>query len=142
MSDVLPETGLETERIVCPSCAALIGANEVFCPECNAPISLIANADPLQSIRTEGFLLGKATEGKPKPIVLIGVWVMFFPGLIISALVSFSIIYGGSGTGASGFLFFWGGIGLSVVFAVILFKVTRNYLRKSDANDEQEDQEV
>lgn len=126
--------------ILCPSCASTIGANEMFCPTCGAPIGTLATVDPLQTIRAEGFLLGKATEGRPKPIVLIGMWIMFFPAFIICAIFSLSIIYDRSGEGASDFLFFWGGVGLSVLFGVMLFKVTRNYLKPAESkNEENED---
>ena len=134
------EFNKESSEILCPSCMSAIDPNETFCPKCGSPIGTLANADPMGSIRAQGFLLGKATEGRPKLIVLIGMWIMFFPALIGCAGLAISIIYNRAGTGASDFVFFWIGAALSFAFGVILFKVTRNYLKpiemKIDADTE------
>ena len=118
------------DNILCPSCGFSIDVNEVFCPKCEAPISLISNVDPMQIIRAEGLLIQRATERRPKLIVLIGVWILFFPFPIVGLLVVADVILNGSGQGMAGFFFFWGGIALSILGIAILFKVTRNYFRK------------
>ena len=72
----------------------------------------------------------KATEIRPKPIVVIGVWILFLPFLVGSMAVAIDILLKGSGSGAVGFVFFWIGVGLSVLSLAFLIKVTGNYLRK------------
>ena len=131
------EFDIEAAGILCPSCSAIIDPNETFCPECGSPISTLATVDPLQTIRAEGFLLGKATEEKPRLIVVTGMWIMFFPALIGCAGLAISIAYNRSGTGASDFVFFWIGVGLSLAFGVMLFKVTRNYLKPGELKKEE-----
>ncbi len=122
---------------LCPSCAALIDTNEMFCPECGAPISSVATLDPMQTIRAEGFLLRKATEGKPKLIVVIGVWLLFFPFPIAGLLIAANVAINGLGTGMAGFFFFWGGIALSIIGIAIIFKVTRNYFKEGPPRDKE-----
>lgn len=114
--------------IVCPECGGRVGSDRVACPICNAPIGVSGNLDPMAAIRGEGRALVRATEIKPKFIVVFGVWLIFLPMLIGSVALSFDVISTGTGSGASGFIFFWGGVGLSILSAAFLFKVTKNYL--------------
>lgn len=137
MSIDLSEIDQTAEVIVCPACGLQIGAANVFCPNCGAPLSLLAHVDPIQSIRTEGLMYAKAIDAKPKFIILVGIWVIFLPVLIGSLMLSGSIIIGGIGSGMSGFIFFWAGIALAAVSFVMLFKVTRNYFRAGESGDEQ-----
>jgi hypothetical protein len=82
--------------------------------------------DPVNTIRTEGFLLNKALQRRPSLIVLIGIWLTHFPMLVASVGVAiYMILYM---HGMAGFLFFWVLIGLSCLAFVILYRVTRNYL--------------
>lgn len=120
----------ETTLIVCRECGRRVGSDRVVCPICNAAIGPAGNLDPMNAIRGEGHSLVKATEGKPKFIVVFGVWLIFLPMLIGSAAVAIDVASTGTGSGASGFLFFWGGIALSILSAAFLFKVTRNYLKE------------
>lgn len=119
----------EEEGSVCPSCAAFIGINEVFCPECHAPISLLAGTDPLQSIRAEAFVYGKVVNSRPKSLILIGVWALCVPWALICGLYSFTMFSEGMGSGLAGFILFWIGIALTLIPIVLIFKVTRNYMK-------------
>lgn len=128
------------EGTVCPSCAAFIGINEVFCPLCRAPISLLSNTDPLQRIQAEGYLYGKVVDARPKPVILIGVWVLCLPWALLAVGFGLSFLVEAEGTGFGGFIFFWLWIAFAAIPSVILFKVTRNYFRLSPRNlDEEED---
>lgn len=120
----------ETTLIVCPECGRRVGSDRAVCPICNAAIGPAGNLDPMSAIQSEGRALVKATEGKPKFIVVFGVWLIFLPSLIGSVAIVIDIMSDGSGSGASGFLFFWGGIALSILSAAFLFKVTHNYLKE------------
>ena len=116
--------------ILCPSCRITIDPRFVRCPGCNFSIGTTAGLDPLGSIYDEARVLVKATEIRPKPIVVIGVWILFLPFLVGSVAVAIDILLKGSGSGAVGFVFFWVGVGLSVLSLAFLIKVTGNYLRK------------
>ncbi len=113
--------------ITCPSCAALNSASEAFCEECGAPIGARVTLDPVQTIRAEGFMLRKSLEGRPRFIVLVGTWVLNLPVLLISLGAALYIIT--KWRGLSAFVFFWMLIGLSYIAFVILYRITRNYIR-------------
>jgi hypothetical protein len=113
-------------QITCPSCQALIDAHESFCRECGAPITTTATLDPMGSIQAQGFLLRKAVDGPPKPIVLIGIWALFLPALVGSAYMSVYLIT--QEHGLSSFVFFWVFVGIAYLSFRVLFQVTKNYV--------------
>ena len=121
-------------EILCHSCLTPNASFASFCDNCGAPIGTTATLDPIQSINTQGFLFRKALEGRPKPIVLAGLWLMFFPALVGSLYAAIRLIL--NRTGIADFFFFWVFVGLAYVAFVILYRVTRNYLtarRKIDS---------
>jgi hypothetical protein len=121
------------EEIICPSCLAPNAPFASFCDSCGAPIGTTAALDPIQSINTQGFLFRKALEGRPKPIVLAGLWLMFFPALLGSLYAATHFIL--NRTGLADFFFFWVFIGFAYVAFVILYRVTRNYLTARTETD-------
>ena len=124
-----------TEEILCPSCATPNALFETFCQSCGSPIGATANLDPIHSISVQGVLFRKAVEGRPKPLVLAGIWIMFFPLLLVSIYAAIRLAL--NRAGASDFIFFWAFIGLAYASLVILYRVTKNYLKaptKADAS--------
>ena len=122
-----------TEEILCPSCATPNALFETFCQSCGSPIGATASLDPIHSISAQGFLFRKAVEGRPKPIVLAGVWIMFFPLLLVSIYAAIRLIV--NRAGVSDFVFFWAFIGLAYASLVILYRVTKNYLTVPKGTD-------
>ncbi|MFL6467719.1 MAG: hypothetical protein ACJ72Z_07150 [Pyrinomonadaceae bacterium] len=116
------------ERLVCASCGRLIGVSDAYCPDCMAPTGGVSNLDPMQAIVSEGRLFSRATEGRQKPIVLIGVWILFLPFVLVGGFSAISILRQGLGSGFENFIFFWGAIGLAFIGFTVLYKVTTNYL--------------
>lgn len=119
----------ENEGFVCSSCGRLIEADEKYCQHCSAPTNNAFNLDPMTAIESEGHLFARAATGKQKPIVLIGSWIMFFPAIIVLTLFAFGTLSAGAGPPAADFVFFAIGILLAMAFGVILFRITRNYIR-------------
>src|SRR5215471_18605108 len=117
---------MKSDFVTCPSCQALNDRFESFCDSCGAPIGATATVDPVSIIHAEGFMLRKAVDGPPRTIVLIGVWIMFLPALVISAVMAIYLAVNFRGLG--NFVFFWLGLGLVFVSSVILYRVTRNYI--------------
>ncbi|HWP52843.1 MAG TPA: hypothetical protein VN476_01850 [Pyrinomonadaceae bacterium] len=115
-----------TDEIICPSCLTPNASFASFCDSCGAPIGTTATLDPIQSINTQGFLFRKALEGRPKPIVLAGLWLIFFPALLCSLYAATSLVL--NRTRFADFFFFWVFVGFAYVAFVILYRVTRNYL--------------
>lgn len=103
----------------------------VFCQYCNAALSLTGNPDPLQKISHEGVVYSKAVEGKPKPVVLIGVWILFFPVLVFSLIAAVSLAFEGE-SGSNAFLIFWLLIITSFFSLTMIYKVTRNYFKSGE----------
>jgi hypothetical protein len=125
------------ESIVCSSCGALINSGDEYCPTCSAPTAFAFNLDPMKMIESEGHLFVRAVEGRQKPIVLIGVWILFLPMFLFGAFFAITIIAQGFGSGLENFVFFWGAFGLAFIAFIILNRVTSNYFRpKSPAADE------
>ncbi len=114
-----------TEKITCVSCLAQNKQFDAFCHNCGSPIGAVAAIDPLQRIQTEGFFFRKMLEGRPKPIVLLGVWIIFLPLLLVSIGVAYSCIIR---RGPSDFGFFWMMVALSCLAFFFLYRVTKNYL--------------
>jgi hypothetical protein len=77
----------------------------------------------------------KALEGRPKPIVLAGLWLIFCPVLLGSLYAAIRLIL--NRTGFADFFLFWVFVGFTYVAFVILYRVTRNYVtagRKTDSS--------
>jgi hypothetical protein len=122
---------LETKSndlILCQSCLTPNEPFKDFCRRCGSPIGAIATLDPIQSIETQGFLFRKALEGRPRPIVLAGIWLIFFPVLIGSLYAATYLLLNRSGFGD--FFFFWAFVGLAFVSLIVLYRITRNYLTR------------
>jgi hypothetical protein len=114
------------ETIACPSCLATISRDETFCHECGAPVGTTAALDPINTIRAQGFLITRALEGRPKLIVLLGLWMLNLPAFVGGV---FCAIYLPLHMDAfSGFIFFWFMIGLSILSFAILYRITKNYV--------------
>jgi hypothetical protein len=127
------ESETNAEEIMCPSCLTTNVPFAPFCDSCGAPIGTTATLDPIQSINTQGFLFRKALEGRPKPIVLTGLWLMFFPALLGSLYAATHFIL--NRTGIADFFFFCVFVGFGYVAFVILYRVTRNYLTARRTSD-------
>lgn len=114
------------ETIICPSCLAQISPSETFCHACGAPVGTTAALDPINSIRAQRFLISRALEGRPKLIVLLGIWMLNLPALAGGV---FGVFYASLYMDVySGFIFFWFMIGLSILSFALLYRVTKNYI--------------
>jgi len=112
--------------VTCPACQALNDRFAIFCHECGAPIGTTATLDPIASIHTQGFLIRKALDNRPNPIVLIGTWILFLPAFLVSAcFATYGIIYLRS---FEAFFLFWSAVGVMCLSFVILYRVTRSFL--------------
>ena len=130
MSSNFSETGNYRDNgPLCPSCAAVIGPNEIFCPKCSGPASLLSTTDPIQRIQTEGFIYRRAVEGRPKPVVVIGVWLLFFPLLVMGVIGMVGLIVIGAGTGTAGFVIFLLSAAAAYCGFAMIYRVTRNYFK-------------
>lgn len=121
------------EVALCQNCLAENRPDSHFCHKCNTPLSALASMDPIASIWSRGDTWRKAASRPYRPIILIGMWLLFgIPLLLILRLIAISFIDNppedifsvevliGLGGPLAGVL----------LLAAILFKTTRNYLRQ------------
>ena len=113
------------DQVLCPSCQTPNDQFKAFCQNCGAPIGSTATLDPMHTIQSEGVLFRKALD-TPKPIVLVGMWIIFLPLLLISVYAAVEVLL--TGHRFSGFIFFWALVGLTFVSFIILYRTTKNYI--------------
>jgi hypothetical protein len=84
----LPESEVDPDaQPVCPHCIEPIDAAANFCPKCGGPVTFHAFTDPIGSIHTAGYGYRQATSGRPNWIVLVGIWIIFFPNAVLALFV-------------------------------------------------------
>lgn len=119
-------TSRSERSISCASCQTVNDQGEVFCRECGAPIVSPPISNPEQLKEAEVSLPLKAREKRPKLVVVLGLWLLLFPTLILSAYVALDIAT--SYRNRSSFIPFWLVVGLCLILAISLYRITRNYL--------------
>jgi hypothetical protein len=127
----IPSDPLEQEEeMICPSCLGLNPPEARYCAHCHAPLSSTVMLDPIGQIQAQGFAFRQATAGKPNLIIVVGIWLLFFP-VVISAGIVIVLAFTG--------LFSWSGNVLlefaaptliAAASVVLLYKTTMNYRRK------------
>ncbi|PYJ57319.1 MAG: hypothetical protein DME24_19570 [Verrucomicrobia bacterium] len=141
----IPELPIPGESMICPACHTLNVPGVAFCRRCGGPLGFISTIGPLETAYAEGFAYRQAVQGRPKFIVVLGIWLIFFPILITCTGVGFSILKGvidgnGGVVGIIGFFLFWICVGFGAISAVMLYRVTKNCLsipkRTLDATDD------
>jgi hypothetical protein len=105
----------ETEVIACVSCLAPNERSVAFCRNCQSPLGTTSALDPIKTIHAEAFMLQKAVSMRPKPIVVLGVWVLFVPWLLGAAFLAVNEL--AYGYGFPSFVFFW--VGIALAFAAV-----------------------
>lgn len=119
---------------VCLTCLKENDGAAVYCRYCNSALSLTDNPDPLQKLSLEGVVYSKAVEGKPKLVVIIGVWLLFFPVLVFSSIAAVSMAFEGE-RGSIGFVLFWLLVVSAFFSLTMIYKVTKNYFKSDEKND-------
>lgn len=114
------------EKSVCPKCLTPNDPLRAFCSDCGAPIGMVSAVDPWQHIFAEGHAYRSAVDGPPKFIVLVGMWLIFGPFLLLP--FAFLCGFGEGAYRVAGIMSVF-----SIFPAIILFRVTKNYIVKSRA---------
>src|SRR5712692_8349281 len=130
MKHHLPEINGE-ETITCPACQALNKRHAEFCRECGYAFGF-ATLDPIQTIRSEGSFLRKAVE-RPSRMALAVIWITHLPLFILCIFLSIYFVLNRAELGnASSFVSFWVFVGFAYAAFVILYRTTKNYLRRGE----------
>jgi hypothetical protein len=124
--------------VVCPHCLARNAEGADFCFRCQMPLTAHAEIDPMGQIYAQGDTFRKAIGGPPRTIVLVGMWLIFGPALIMEIAILQPTVSGMLHEGANGIdmrsaltavVLFLGLAGMAVIYAVILYRLTRNFFR-------------
>ena len=108
----------ELERPVCPHCLEINDSDSPSCLRCGGPLLPIATVGPYERIATEGFVLREAATRPKRLIVVVGIWLLCFPIVIVSAISVFSEPCAGLVS-----------LLIAIIPAILIFKTTQNYLR-------------
>ncbi|MDP1796886.1 MAG: hypothetical protein Q8K78_05375 [Planctomycetaceae bacterium] len=71
----------DREVALCPGCLTPVRPHDYFCEKCGLPLSSAATTLPMERIRSTGEMIRRGYE-RPKPIVLLGVWLIFGPAAV------------------------------------------------------------
>jgi len=88
-----PEDLDDSALPLCPGCMAENPAHNHFCEACGKPISWYAAIDPMGQIYSTGHMYREAIRKPTKPIILIGMWAIFFPTLLLFMFVFMNALY-------------------------------------------------
>ncbi len=123
----------QPEQILCPSCLLKNSPLAHFCTECGAPLSALSVIGPWERIQATGFVYREAVSGRPKKIILLGIWLLFFPGVISSAFWIGVLLFPPAEDGWSHLGTIALVAGVCAICAGILIRATTNYFRKTKA---------
>jgi hypothetical protein len=108
--------------VICPSCDAMNPSFGEICDQCGAPISNNITGESRQQSEPEP---GRTHFQSPTILRLIGVWMLSLPNIFAGLYVAF--VYFRHWPGLSGFIMFWGDIGLTCLWFIIFYRTTKNY---------------
>src|SRR4051812_43756246 len=64
---------------LCPHCISPVGPFDHLCPRCGGPVTAHASNDPVSQILSTGRAYRNAISLASRPIVFMGVWLIFGP---------------------------------------------------------------
>lgn len=116
---------------VCPRCLEPIPLGAHFCNRCSTPLTFHATTGPYESIFAEGFAYREASSNPRKPIILIGMWLLWGPSFAVSLLMFGISVAACFEQGSLPWILVpLFGSGVCVWFTgALLFKTTKNYVR-------------
>ena len=135
---VLSQSEIDAGPVVCPHCLAGNAEGRDFCHRCVTPLTAHAEIDPMGQIYAQGDAFRKAVSGPPKKIVMVGMWLIFGPALMtviafLYGTTSDLLREGRNGidvkTASAAALVFIASTAGSLLYVLILFRLTRNYVR-------------
>lgn len=123
------------QRLVCPKCLSPISGRESSCAQCRAPLGILG---PYEQVLAVGSAYQKASSSPHKPIVVIGMWIIFGPPLvacsagILFGLANMPELAKSMRNGADGVRLLFAAafvFGFAAISARMLYKATVNYYR-------------
>jgi len=115
-----PDVTADSEAAICPFCLFPNLPEREWCKQCGTPFNTSVMG-PFEAALAEGFVYRGIVRGRPKPIVLITMWVLCLPLVIVGACM----ILAGFLLGVLPIILF--GLVYIAIPGSILFQVTRNF---------------
>ncbi|MCY2925952.1 MAG: hypothetical protein NT031_11025 [Planctomycetota bacterium] len=124
---------------ICPHCVEPISPQDDYCPHCHRAISGLGPVAGTRGLTVEALDFRRVLSGKPRRIVLVGVWLLLGPfallmlGTYVKALYEFDPERWWEQSVDEDF--WWSVLGQAIVFviflvdAAILWKVTARHVR-------------
>jgi hypothetical protein len=103
---------------------------EAICDQCGAPISLTSDAN---STPAPEAVINRTRYRLPRKLTLIGVWAISLPNVLGGGYFAFWVFKHLGGL--AGYIMFWGDIGLTLLWFIILYRVTKNYFFRDQRQD-------
>ena len=108
--------------VTCSACHAMNPSFEATCDQCGAPI----NEPTTDESITEAAIEVRQTHFQPPSTLrLIGIWMLAVPNFVGGLYLAVWLVRHRGGLAV--FLIFWGVIGVSFLWFMIFYRVTRNY---------------
>jgi len=114
----------ELEMASCPHCFANLYQPAAVCPTCNGPL------EQLEDEQNEGASFIPERK-RPSLLIVVGMWLLVFPAAFITAYLLMAT-RGESVLASVGFGFVF------LLYAAVLYQVTRNYVLFRPVADEEE----
>ncbi len=121
-SDVPPDG----EAALCISCLFPNLPDSHWCKRCGAPMSSMVGILMPDAAQAVGFIFRRAVETPANFAVVCGIWLFYFPGFLLNALVLLRIFDSDIG-GLPGLALFWLAIVCGVICTSMLYRATWNY---------------
>jgi hypothetical protein len=113
----------QNRYVVCPSCHAMSPSFEATCDQCGTPLNAAAGVE--SNVPAEP-VIRRTHFQTPTTLRLIGIWAIALPNILAGTYLPFRLgtrFFGG----LAGFIFFWGDLGLTLLWFLILYRVTKHY---------------
>ncbi|MFT5387851.1 MAG: hypothetical protein ACI9E5_000986 [Candidatus Omnitrophota bacterium] len=108
---------------LCPNCMIANSEQQNFCTKCGLPMGDLVTIDPINRLWAQGWMYRQVLTGKPKLIVLFGIWVLCGGAILGVVMIGF--------TPDVGWLLSCLIAPIVLINAIIIYRVTRNYFSKS-----------
>lgn len=136
MNDDTPKAAASKESleegVVCTACVEVNPPRTDYCFKCGAPLNSLVAFNPFDQTLVEGFAYRRAVEGPPSKIILVGMWLLFAPGLF-ALLINFRLDLPSISSASDFFAWLFEHAFLGcyyLISVVILYRTTANYFSK------------
>jgi len=126
-------TEADEEQQLCISCLAPNEPEAHFCKKCGAPLDSYSATAPFERTLAQGYAFRAAVTGKPRLIVVIGMWILFFPAVCVGIIGLYAAL-----TRQTPLQFSLISLVIGCIGSILIYKTTKNYFFPPYKNSEQD----